>query len=341
MTARWQNAGALLLVALAVALVGFKNFKRDKAQPLLNVSYDPTRELYEEINAKFVAKYEDDTGSWLGVQQSHGGSTRQARAVAAGQAAADVVTLALPSDVEILVKSKLIAPDWKKRFPHDSQPYSSTIVFVVRKTNPKHIKDWPDLIVPGVTVITPDPATSGNGKLSLLAAWGTVIYRGGTEEQARDYITQLYEHVPVLGQGARNSTTTFALDETGDVHLTWENEALREVEESKGDLQIIYPLVSIRAEPSVTWVDANVAKHHSASAAKAYLAYLFTEPAQEILAKDGYRPINEEVLEKHRARLPNLTLFPVTLLARDWDDAQTKFFGENGIYNLIRASRNQ
>ncbi len=229
--------------------------------------------------------------------------------------------------------------DWKNRFPHNSQPYTSTIVFVVRKTNPKHIKDWPDLIGPDVTIITPDPKTSGNGKLSFLAAWGSVIYRGGSEDQARDFITKLYQHVPILGQGARDSATTFALAKEGDVHLTWENEALREVAESKGELEVVYPPVSILAEPSVTWVDVNVGKHKSEVAAKAYLAYLFTDAAQEIFAKNGYRPINAAILKKHQDRLPKIELFPVTLVAKDWADAQAKFFGDNGIFEIIHSAQ--
>src|ERR1700693_1875942 len=237
-TTKWLNTFALVLAAVAVVLVGFKNYDGDKEGQLLNVSYDPTREVYKEINSKFIAKYEAEVGHRVSIEQSHGGSSRQARAVADGLAA-DVVTLALPSDIEGLSERGLIAADWKERFPHHSQPYTSTIVFVVRKTNPKHIKDWPDLIGPDVTVITPDPKTSGNGKLSLLAAWGSVIQRGGNEDQARDFVTKLYQHVPILGQGARDSTTTFALAKEGDVHLTWENEAQREVGESKGDLEVV------------------------------------------------------------------------------------------------------
>ena len=339
MNTKWLNTIALVLVVVAVALVGFKNIKREKSRPLLNVSYDPTRELYNEINAKFIAKYEEETGSWVGVEQTHGGSTRQARAVADGALAADVVTLALPSDIEILVKHGLVANDWQKRFPNDSEPYFSTIVFVVRKANPKHIKDWPDLIGPDIAVITPNPKTSGNGKLSLLAAWGSVIHNGGNESQALDFVKKLYQHVPVLGQGARDSTTTFTLEGVGDVHLTWENEALRETKEAKGELEIVYPPVSIRAEPSVTWVDANVALHKSSQAAKAYLDYLFTDQAQEILAQHGYRPINAKILLKHQDILPNITLFPVTLIAKDWSDAQAKFFGDNGFFDIIRQTQ--
>ena len=337
-TTKWLNIFALGLAAVGVALVGFKNFEGDKNGQLLNVSYDPTREVYKEINSKFIVKYEAEAGHRVSIEQSHGGSSRQARAVAEGLAA-DVVTLALPSDIEGLSKRGLIAADWKNRLPHNSEPYTSTIVFVVRKPNPKHIKDWPDLIGPDVTIITPDPRTSGNGKLSFLAAWGSVIYRGGSEDQARQFITKVYQNVPILGQGARDSATTFALAKEGDVHLTWENEALREVAESKGELEVVYPPVSILAEPSVTWVDVNVDKHKSEVAAKAYLAYLFTDAAQEIFAKGGYRPINEAILKKHEDRLPKIELFPVTVVAKDWADAQAKFFGENGIYEIIHAAQ--
>src|SRR5271165_1796655 len=191
-TTKWLNIFALGLAAVGVALVGFKNYEGNKTGLLLNVSYDPTREVYKEINPKFIAKYEAEAGHRVSIEQSHGGSSRQARAVAQGLAA-DVVTLALPSDIEGLSKRGLIAGDWKNRFPHHSQPYTSTIVFVVRKTNPKQIRDWPDLLGPDVTIITPDPKTSGNGKLSVLAAWGSVIYRGGNEEKARDFITKLYQ----------------------------------------------------------------------------------------------------------------------------------------------------
>ena len=338
MSTKWVNTFSLCLVAVAVALLAYGNYDRDKSPKLLNVSYDPTRELYAELNPKFLKAYRDATGSQVQVEQSHGGSSRQARAVSEGLSA-DVVTLALPSDIETLVQRGLVARDWRQRLPHDSQPYSSTIVFVVRKANPKHIKDWPDLIQPDVAIITPDPKTSGNGKLSVLAAWGSVVSRGGNEDQAREFVRQLYRHTSKLGQGARDATTTFALAKEGDVHLTWENEALREARESGGDLEVVYPPVSIRAEPSVAWVDANVAKHQSAPLAKAYLEYLFTDPAQELFAKDGYRPVNEAILRRHRDRLRDITLFPVTAVARDWDDAQTKFFGDNGIFNVIHPTK--
>ena len=337
MNSKLLNGLSLFLIVVAISLVGFKNLHREKENPLLNVSYDPTRELYQEINTKFVPKYEEESGKRIGIEQSHGGSTRQAKAVAEGLSA-DVVTLALPSDIDILAKRGLLSQEWQNRLPHDSQPYYSTIVFVVRKGNPKHIKDWNDLIASEVSVITPDPKTSGNGKLSFLAAWGSVISRGESEEAARAFVKALYEHVPVFGQGARNSSNTFALAGAGDVHLTWENEALREVKESKGDLEIVYPPVSIKAEPSVAWVDTNVLKHHSEATAKAYLSFLYSDTAQEILAKDGYRPIKEEILKKYSTQFPAISLFPVTLIAKDWEDAQVKFFGENGIFEVIHPS---
>jgi sulfate transport system substrate-binding protein len=337
-TMKWLNAFAIGLAAVAVGVVGFKNYRGDEQGQILNVSYDPTREVYKEINSTFVSKYESETRRRVRVEQSHGGSSRQARAVAEGLPA-DVLTLAIPSDVDGLSKRGLIASDWKDRFPHNSQPYTSTIVFVVRKTNPKQIKDWPDLIGPDITIVTPDPGTSGNGKLSFLAAWGSIIYRGGSQEQAWEFVKKIYHHVPILNQGARDASTTFALAKEGDVHLTWENEAIREVAESKGELEIVYPPVSILAEPSVTWVDENVKKHHSEYAAKAYLAYLFTDAAQEIFAKNGYRPINDEIAKKHRDRLPKIDLFPVTLVAKDWNEAQAKFFDTNGIFEVIHTTQ--
>ena len=338
MNARALNGFALVLVVVAAGLVGFRNLAWNKSSKLLNVSYDPTREVYQEINAGFIADYLKTTGNRIAIEQSHGGSSRQAAAVAAGLAA-DVVTLALPSDIQSLSNRGLIADDWRTRFPHDSEPYYSTVVFVVRKTNPRHIKDWSDLIAPGVFIVTPDPRTSGNGKLSLLAAWGSVIHAGGSEAQARDFVRKLYGNVEVLGQGARDASTSFALKGEGDVQLTWENEAIREADESKGELEIVYPPLSIRAEPSVTWVDAYVVKHQSMATAKAYLAWLFTDQAQEIFARHGYRPINEKILRQNQQHLPSINLFPITLVAKDWDDAQAKFFGENGIYDVISPSK--
>jgi sulfate/thiosulfate transport system substrate-binding protein len=246
----WTSVLPLLAIVAAVALVFFGNVDNEKSVQLLNVSYDPTRELFQDINRQFALKYEQDTGQKLTIKQSHGGSSRQAHAVVDGLEA-DVVSLALPSDIDLLRKDGLIGNEWTERLPNHSQPFTSMIVFVVRKGNPKAIKDWSDLVRPDVAVITPNPKTSGNGKLSLLAAWGSILYRGGTEEQARDFLRRLYQNVPVLGTGARDSTITFTQDKIGDVHLTWENEARFETQDSQGELETVYPPVTIRAEPSV------------------------------------------------------------------------------------------
>lgn len=334
----WLNALALTAVVTAVTLVVVKNIEGDTSNQLLNVSYDPTRELFQDLNRLFIAQYAKQTGKNLTIQQSHGGSSRQAQAVIDGLPA-DVVTFALRSDVEALHKRGLIADGWAQRLPDNSEPYTSTIVFVVRKGNPRNIKDWPDLIRPGVSVITPNPKTSGNGKLSVLAAWGSVIYRGGTETQALQYLKQLYQHVPVLDTGARDATNTFTQEKIGDVHLTWENEALLETEEYRGDVEIVYPPLSIRAEPSVAWVDANVSRRKTEAYAKAYLEFLYTDQAQEIIAQHGYRPIDSEVLKRYASRLPPIDLFPVTILAKDWDDAQQKFFAEAGIFDAIHPGQ--
>jgi sulfate/thiosulfate-binding protein len=334
----WLNAFAVTAVVIAVTLVVVKNIEGDTANELLNVSYDPTRELFQDLNRQFIAQYAERTGKKLTIQQSHGGSSRQAQAVIDGLPA-DVVTLALRSDVEALHRRGLIADGWAQRLPDNSEPYTSTIVFVVRKGNPRNIKDWPDLVGPGVSVITPNPKTSGNGKLSVLAAWGSVIYRGGTETEARLYLKHLYEHVPVLDTGARDATNTFTQEKIGDVHLTWENEALLETEEYRGDLEIVYPPVSIRAEPSVAWVDANVSRRKTEAYATAYLEFLYTDQAQEIIAQHGYRPINPGALKKHASQLPPIDLFPVTLLAKDWDEAQEKFFAEGGIFDAVHPMR--
>src|SRR6516225_8475416 len=315
--------GIIGLAALA-ASVWFVTKSRsghEKSIELLNVSYDPTRELWRDLNGRFIPRYENDTGSRLTIKQSHGGSATQARAVIDGLEA-DVVTLALYSDTDAIRKKGLISEGWAERLPHRSLPYFSTIVFVVRKGNPKDIKDWPDLVRPETSIVTPNPKTSGNGKLSFLAAWGSVIRRGGSEKDAREYVAKLYRQTPVLDSGARGSTTTFAQKKIGDVHLTWENEAHLEVEETKGELELVYPPLSIRAEPHVAVVDANVKRKGTEAAAEAYLRFLYTEEAQEIIANHYYRPINPEILKEHSKQLPDLDLFPISTVASDWDDAQ-------------------
>jgi sulfate/thiosulfate transport system substrate-binding protein len=334
MSTRGISVLALALVAAAAGLLFHGNARLDKPAELLNVSYDPTREVYTEIDAKFATRFRRETGRAIFIRQSHGGSTRQAKAVEEGMAA-DVVTLGLPSDIEALRRFGLVASGWQARFPNNAEPYFSTIVFVVRKGNPRNIRDWGDLATPGLEVITPNPKTSANGKLSFLAAWGSVLFRGGTEAQARDLVGRIYRNVSTLGSGARDSSNTFELAGEGDVHLTWESEAIRETRESAGELQIVYPPVSIRAEPSVAVVAPNATKHHLESVAQAYLDYLFGDEAQEIFANAGYRSFNGGILAQHRALLPDIALFPVTLVARDWDEAQAKFFADGGVFDVV------
>jgi sulfate transport system substrate-binding protein len=332
---RALNAFALCLATVAIGAITARNIHARAPMTLLNVSYDPTRELYARLNPQFIAAYERSAGKHVEIRQAHAGSSRQARAVISGELDADVVTLGLPSDVEALHKRGLIGSDWAAKLPNESHPYYSTIVFVVRRGNPRAIHDWPDLIQPGVEIITPDPRSSGNGKLSALAAWGAVLARGGSETDAKAYLKTFYEHTPFLENGARATGTAFAIEKLGDVHLAWENEALREVAEAKGALEIMYPPLSIVAEPSVAWVDTNVAKHHSQAAARAYLEFLFSDEAQEIIAESGYRPFNARILARHGKRFPRLNLFPITDIAKDWEDAQQRFFAENGIIETV------
>jgi sulfate transport system substrate-binding protein len=299
---------------------------------LLNVSYDPTRELWRAINAAFVPKYEAETGTTLTIRQSHGGSGTQARAVVDGLEA-DVVTLAMWPDTNAISKAGQIVPGWEKRLPNDSLPYTSTIVFVVRKGNPKNIHDWPDIVKPGVAIVTPNPKTSGNGKLSFLTAWGSVTERGGSEAEALGFVTKLYEHTPVLDLGARASTVTFVQKKIGDVHLAWENEAHLEVQEAGGEVEIVYPPISFLAEPQVAWVDANVKRKGTEAAAKAYLEFLYTDEGQEIIAKHFYRPTNPAILARYKSRFPDIKLFPVTAVARNWDDAYDKYFGDGKLFD--------
>jgi sulfate/thiosulfate transport system substrate-binding protein len=331
----WLNLFAVAAVLVAASLITAKNLKSDTSNEILNVSYDPTRELYAALDQQFVAQYQKLTGIHLAIKQSHGGSSRQARSVIDRSQKADVVTLALPTDIETLSKHGLIAANWQTRLPNNSVPYTSTIVFVVRKGNPKHIHDWPDLIKGDVGVVTPDPRTSGNGKLSVLAAWGSIVTRGGTQAEALAFLKALFRHVAVFDAGARGATTSFTTEKIGDVHLTWENEALREVAADSDELEIVYPPVSIRAEPAVAWVDANVNGKKTEAYARAYLEYLFSDAAQETIAKFGYRPTKPDVLAKYASRFPNITLFPITAIASSWDDAREKFFADNGVIDLI------
>jgi sulfate/thiosulfate transport system substrate-binding protein len=334
-----SNVAAVTAVVVGLSAIVIKNAASNTANRLVNVSYDPTRELYQAINPLFIATYEKEKGRHLTIEQSHGGSSRQARKVTSGEQPADVVTLGLFSDIDGLRKRGLIEANWADRLPNHSLPYTSTIVFVVRKGNPHAIRDWPDLIAPGVEIVTPDPRTSGNGKLAALAAWAAITTRGGSEADARAFLIALYGHAPVMDEGARGAATTFAVQEIGDVHLTWENEALREVAESKSRLEIIYPPVSILAEPYVAWVDKTVARDGNLDVAKAYLNFLFGDAAQETIARLGYRPYKTGVAQKAGITFPQVSLIPITAIARDWNDAYDKFFAENGVIETIIGTR--
>jgi sulfate transport system substrate-binding protein len=302
---------------------------------LLNVSYDPTRELWRDINANFIRLYEKETGVKVTIRQSHGGSSTQARAVIDGLDA-DVVTLASYLDDDAISKKGLMKNDWVDRLPNRSLPYTSTIVFVVRKGNPKHIKDWQDLAKPDVSIITPNPKTSGNGYLSFFAAFGSVIVRGGSRQDAIDYVTKLYKQVPVLDSGARGATTTFVRKRIGDVHLAWENEAHLEMREAKGELEIVNPPISILAEPHVAVVDANVDRKKTREVAEAYLKYTYSDEAQEIFVKHFYRPSNEVILKKYIGTLfGDINRFPITTIAKDFLEAHKQFIGDGGVFDAI------
>jgi len=307
---------------------------KPKSLELLNVSYDPTRELWRHLNAMFISKYGKEANTKLEIKQSHGGSSTQARAVIDGLEA-DVVTLALWSDTDAIRKKGLIAEHWEQRLPQCSLPYISTIVFVVRKGNPKGIKDWPDLVQPGIAVVTPNPKTSGNGQLSFYSAWGSVVLRGGSREDAIAYVTRLYQQVPVLDSGARGATTTFVQKGIGDVHLAWENEAHLAVQEANGTLELVYPPLSICAEPHVAVVDANVDYKGTRAAAEAYLQFLYTDEAQEVIAKHYYRPTHEEILKKHRDTFPEMRLFAVTDIGASWEDVHQKLIGDGSVFDTI------
>lgn len=335
----WLSLFGVAAAAVAISVITVKNLDGYAPHHILNVSYDPTRELYQKINPAFAAQFQKQTGEAISVRQSHGGSSHQARQIATGAALADVATLGLPSDIDGLAKRGLIDANWRARLPNQARPYFSTVVFVVRKGNPLNFRDWPDLIRDGVEVITPDPKTSGNGKLSLLAAWGSVIARGGDEALARSFVKALLDHAPFLVPAARAANVAFAVEKKGDVQIAWENEALREVADSKGAVEIVYPPISILAEPSVAWVDANIRKSNSEKLARAYLDFLYSDEAQEIIASEGYRPFNPKILAAHQKTLPPLNLFEIGLIARDWSDAQQKFFAENGVFEALNISK--
>lgn len=325
----------LLFAALWVVASGFT-----RNEVMLNAACDPTRELWRDMNAAFVADYEQRNGVKLFIRQSHGGSGSQARAVIDGLPA-DVVTLALFTDTDAVRKAGLIEPGWEGDLPNRSLPYTSTIVFVVRKGNPKSVHDWPDLAKDGVQVITPNPKTSGNGKWSFLALWGSVVWRGGSEADAEKYVGEVYRRVPVLDPAARGATMTFAQKGVGDVHLTWENEAQLEVQESDAQLEIVYPPVSVLAEPHVAVVDKVVDRKGTRVTAEAYLQFLYTEPAQEIIAKHFHRPTDPAVFERWKHQFPELRLERATTLVTSgkWDDVQKRFFAEGGVFDKIPLAK--
>ena len=303
---------------------------------LLNVSYDPTRELYQDVNAAFAKQWKAKTGDDVKVKQSHGGSGKQARSVIDGLEA-DIVTLALGYDIDAIAERKILAADWQKRLPHNAAPYTSTIVFLVRKGNPKGIKDWNDLVKPGISVITPNPKTSGGARWNHLAAWGYALKQpGGSEASAKEFLGKLYKNVPVLDSGARGATTTFVERGIGDVLIAWENEAILAIKElGPAKVEVVAPTVSILAEPPVAVVDKNVDKHGTRKAAEAYLQYLYTDEAQEIIAKNYYRPATEKAAAKYAAQFPKVKLFTLADVAGDWAKAQKTHFADGGVFDQI------
>jgi len=341
---RWRDmkgprSTRILLAALGIWL-GWA--AAGKEVTLLNVSYDPTRELYQDYNTAFARHWQERTGDKVTIRQSHGGSGKQARAVIDGLEA-DVVTLALAYDVDALwEKGQLIPQDWQKRLPNNSAPYTSTIVLVVRKGNPKQIKDWDDLVKPGVSVITPNPKTSGGARWNYLAAWGYALNKfGGDEGKARDFMARLCRNVPTWETGARGAMTTFVQRGIGDVLIAWENEALLALKESvRGEFELVVPSLSILAEPTVTWVDKVVNQRGTRAVAQAYLEYLYSPEGQETAAKHYFRPRLPSVGQKHADTFPKVNLFTIDEVFGGWQKAQRTHFNDGGVFDQIqRANR--
>jgi sulfate/thiosulfate-binding protein len=330
-------------VTLAAFALCFGVVAGARAQELLNVSYDPTRELYKAVNEAFIADWKAKTGQTITIRQSHGGSGAQARGVIDGLPA-DVVTLALAGDIDTIAKKTgKIPADWQKKLPNNASPYTSTIVFLVRKGNPKGIKDWADLVKPGVAVITPNPKTSGGARWNYLAAWAYARKaNGGSDEKAKEFVANLYRNVPVLDTGARGSTTTFAQRGLGDVLITWENEAFLALEEFGADkFEIVAPSLSILAEPPVALVEGNADKKGTRELAKAYLDYLFTPKAQAIIAKNFYRPSDPSAADpKDLARFPKLELVTIDQAFGGWGKAQPEHFGDGGLFDQLYKPTN-
>ncbi|MFA7236088.1 MAG: sulfate ABC transporter substrate-binding protein [Phycisphaeraceae bacterium] len=329
---------ATLIVALAALLTGSSSALAQKSTELLNASYDPTRELYVDFNRAFADYWKQKTGQIVTIRQSHGGSGKQARAVIDGLEA-DVVTLALAYDIDAIgEKAKLIADNWQSRLPHHSSPYTSTIVFLVRKGNPKNVKDWDDLVKPGISVITPNPKTSGGARWNYLAAWAYALkHHEGDQAKAREFVRALFKNVPVLDSGARGSTNTFVQRGLGDVLLAWENEAFLAVNELGPDkFDIVVPSLSILAEPPVTVVDKNVDQHGTREVAEAYLEYLYSPVGQQIAAKHYYRPIFTSFADpRDLKRFPKLELVTIDDVFGGWQKAQKTHFSDGGIFDQI------
>jgi sulfate/thiosulfate-binding protein len=335
------TARTFLRTAATLALAAAAGLAAAKDITLLNVSYDPTRELYQDYNAAFAKYWLGKTGDKVSVKQSHGGSGKQARSVIDGLEA-DVTTLALAYDIdEIAERAKLIAPDWQKRLKHNSTPYSSTYIFLVRKGNPKGIKDWSDLIKPRVSVITANPKTSGGARWGYLAAYGYALKQpGGNDTKAKDFVAKLFSNVPVLDSGARGSTVTFAERGIGDVLLAWENEAYLSLKEFGADkFDIVYPPISILAEPPVAVVDKVVDKRGTRDVAQAYLEYLYSPEGQDIAARNFYRPTDPTVAAKYAKSFPKLTLFTITDTFGGWAKAQKTHFADGGVFDQIYTKK--
>ena len=328
-----MNLKSVFFSVLALALAVGASAKTIE---LLNVSYDPTRELYVEYNQAFAAYWKTKTGDDVVIKQSHGGSGKQARGVIDGLPA-DVVTLALAADVDALYNvAKIIPQNWQKRLPDNSAPYTSTIVFLVRKGNPQGIKDWDDLVKPGVSVVTPNPKTSGGARWNYLAAWEFAKRKYGSDDAAKDFITKLYKNVPVLDSGARGSTTTFVQRGIGDIAISWENEAFLAIKEFGADkFEIVVPSISILAEPSVSVVDKVVKKKGTAEVAKAYLEYLYSDEGQEIAARNYYRPRNPAIAAKYPGNFAKLDLFTIDEAFGGWTKAQKTHFADGGVFDQI------
>jgi sulfate/thiosulfate-binding protein len=333
-----ENMKTIFTASLAILVLGLSaTLAPAKEITLLNVSYDPTRELYDDYNKVFADYWRKQTGDDVTISQSNGGSGKQARAVIDGLGA-DVVTLALAPDIDAIVNAAhIIGPKWESRYPDNSSPYTSTIVFLVRKGNPKAIKDWADLIRPGVEVVTPNPKTSGGARWNFLGAYGYALKANANDQaKARDFVKALYSNVKVLDTGARGSTITFVQRGQGDVLIAWENEALLSVKKSNpGEFEIVYPSQTILAEPPVAVVDLNVDKHGVREVAVAYLKYLYSPEGQEVIARNYYRPRDPAVLAKYAGQFPAIKLFTVTDLFGGWGKVQKEFFGDGGVFDQI------